>query len=47
MGIGSKNYTRQTLMVKTVFYGSTYLVINRNTPFRPGEISPNKISIIL
>ena len=30
MNIGSKNYRGQTRMIKTVFSGSTDVVINRN-----------------
>ena len=34
MNISSKNYRGQTFIIKTVFYDSTYLVINKNTPFQ-------------
>ena len=33
LNIDSKNYCSQTFMIKTVFYNSTYLVINKNTSF--------------
>ena len=33
MNIESKNYGGQTFIIKTDFYGNTYLAINKSTPF--------------
>ena len=45
MNIGSKNYSCLTFIIKTVFYDSTYLAINKNTLSRPGKMRPNKVNI--
>ena len=47
MNIGSKKYRGQTLMIKTVFSDSIYLVIKEIPLSGSGKINPNKISITL
>ena len=45
MNIGFKNYLGQTFIIKTVFYDSTYLVIQKNTPFQVWKKVPIRLAL--
>ena len=42
LNIAPKNYHGQIFIIKTIFYNSTYLLINKNCLSRSGKISLNK-----